>query len=109
MSKVKFVVEGEVVTEVVNETEMSDNFVNRLIRTFIDLGWIITEVKTVGFFEIGMENTVHIEFELTETDGNVEPYELDEDSFNHIMSDEESFIEPTKKIGYQGMSNVSKA
>ncbi len=108
MSKVKFTIEGEEIITVVNETEMTDNFVNRLIRTFIDLGWIITEVKTVGFFEIGLENTVHIEFELTENDGNVEPYSLDEDSFNHILSDDERF-EPTKKIGYVGMSNVSKA
>jgi len=108
MSKVKFVVEGEVVTEVVNETKLSDEFVNRLIRTFIDLGWIITEVKTVGWFELTENDSVHIEFELTENDGNVEPYQLDEDDFVHLMTDDEP-IEPIKRVGFVGMSNVSKA
>jgi hypothetical protein len=73
----------------------------------MDLGWIMTEVKTMGFFTMSDEDTVHIEFELTESDGEVTPYELDEDSFCHLLTDE---VEETPKpMGYKTMSNVSQA
>ena len=104
MNKVLFSIEGQEINTVVNQSKMSDEFVNRLIRTFIDLGWIITEVKTEGWFEMKDEDTVHLEYNLQEIDGNVQSYDLDEDTFVHLMTDDE----PTKKIGFVGMSNVSR-
>jgi hypothetical protein len=108
MKNIQFVLDGENLVNVVNNTDMSDEFVNRLLRTFIDLGWIITEKSTVGYVEFTDTDSVHIVYQLTENDGNIEPYELDEDSFMGLLNDDEP-IEPTKTIGYQGMSNVSKA
>jgi len=108
MKNIQFVLDGENLVNVVNNTDMSDEFVNRLLRTFIDLGWIITEKSTVGFINFTDTDSVHIEFQLTENDGNIEPYELDEENFIHLMTDDEP-IEPTKKVGFVGMSNVSKA
>jgi hypothetical protein len=108
MKTVQFVLDGEKIVNVVNNTDMSDEFVNRLISTFIDLGWIITEKSTVGYFEMKDNDTVHIVFQLTENDGNIEPYELEEDSFSHLLTDDEPEQVP-QKIGYRGMSNVSQA
>lgn len=107
MKIVYFTLEGEKIVNVMNLTDMSDEFVNRLIRTFVDLGWIITEVMTVGSFEMTGDNTVKIEFNLTEFDGNVETYEFEEDSFVHLLTDDEP--EKPKVMGYRGMSNVSQA
>ena len=103
---IQFVVDGENLVNVVNNTDMSDEFVNRLLRTFIDLGWIITEKSTVGYVEFNDTDSVHIVFQLTENDGNIEPYELDEDTFMGLLTDDEP-IEPSKKVGF--MSNLSKA
>ena len=106
MNKVTFRIIGEVVVEIINDTKFSDEHIDRLVKTFIDLGWIITEVKTEGFFELNDNDSVHIEFQLTENDGNVEPYELDEDNFSPLMESDE-VVTTTKKIGF--MSNLSKA
>ena len=106
MNKVTFRIIGEVVVEIINDTKFSDEHIDRLVKTFIDLGWIITEVKTEGFFELTDNDSVHIEFQLTENDGNVEPYELDEDNFSPIMESDEVVV-TTKKVGF--MSNLSKA
>ena len=108
MKNIQFVLDGENLVNVVNNTDMSDEFVNRLLKTFIDLGWIITEVSTVGYVEFPNNDSVHIVFQLTETDGNVEPYEFDEDSFMDVLSEDEP-EQPKKVIGYRGMSNVSQA
>jgi len=108
MKTVFFIIEGENIVKVINRSNMTIDLVNSLLRTFIDLGWIMTEVKTVGFFQLEEDDSsVHIKMKLTENDGNVEVYELDEDNFSSLLVLDE--IEPTKKIGYQGMSNVSKA
>jgi len=104
MNKVKFTVVGEEVTEVINNTEMSNEYVNRLIRTFIDLGWIITEVKTEGWFEMITDNCVSFSYVLSENDGNEQPYDLEESDFIHLLTDEEPI--EVKKIGYQCMSNL---
>ena len=52
------------------------------------------------------DDTVHIEFELTENDGNVDSYELDEDNFGHLLVEDEP-EQPKKMIGF--MSNLSNA
>jgi hypothetical protein len=103
---IQFVLDGENLVNVVNNTDMSDEFVNRLLNTFIDLGWIITEKSTVGYVEFNDTESVHIVFQLTENDGNIEPYELDEDNFLGLLTDDEP-IEPAKKIGF--ISNLSNA
>lgn len=108
MKTVQFVLDGENLVNVVNKTDMSDEFVNRLIRTFIDLGWIITEKSTVGYFEMIDNDSVHIVYQLTENDGNIESYEFDEDTFSHLLTDDEPEQTP-KRMGYVGLSNVSKA
>ena len=87
MSRATFRIIGEVVVEIINETEKSDSFIDRLVKTFIDLGWIITEVKTEGFFEFTETDSVHIVFQLTESDGNIEPYEIYEDTFMGLLTD----------------------
>lgn len=107
MKNIQFVLDGDNLVNVVNNTDMSDEFVNRLLKTFIDLGWIITEKSTVGYVEFTDTDSVHIVFQLTENDGNIEPYELDEDSFMGLLSDDNEPIEPSKKIGF--LSNLSKA
>lgn len=108
MKNIQFVLDGENLVNVVNNTDMSDEFVNRLLRTFIDLGWIIVEKSTVGYVEFTDTDSVHIVFQLTENDGNIEPYEFDEDSFMGMFTDDEP-EQPQKVIGYRGMSNVSQA
>lgn len=107
MKVVYFTLQGEQIVNVMNLTDMSDDFVKRLIKTFVDLGWIVCEVMTVGSFEMTTENSVKIEYNLTEFDGNVETYEFEEDSFVHLLTDEEP--EQRKVMGYRGMSNVSQA
>lgn len=107
MKNIQFVLDGENLVNVVNNTDMSAEFVNRLLRTFIDLGWIITEKSTVGYVEFTDTDSVHIVFQLTENDGTIEPYELCEDSFMGMLSDD-SPLEPTKiPVGF--LSNLSKA
>lgn len=106
MKNIQFVLDGENLVNVVNNTDMSDNFVNRLLRTFIDFGWIITEKSTVGYVNFTDTDSVHIVFQLTENDGEITPYELDEDTFMDSMTEDEP-IEPIKKVGF--MSNLSNA
>ena len=108
MKNIQFVLDGENLVNVVNNTDMSDEFVNRLLRTFIDLGWIITEKSTVGYVEFTDTDSVHIVYQLTENDGSIVPYELDEDTFMDSLTDDEP-EQPQKVIGYRGMSNVSQA
>jgi len=107
MKTVFFIIEGENIVKVINRSIMTSELVNSLLRTFIDLGWIITEVKTVGYFQLEEDDSsVHIKMKLTENDGNVEVYELDEDNFSSLLEPSE-IIESTKKVGF--MSNLSKA
>lgn len=107
MKTVFFVLEGDKIVRVFNYSNMTNELVDSLLRTFIDLGWIITEVKTVGYFILPEDDSyVKIKFNLTENDGNVEPYELEEDNFS--LSNEEPEEKP-KVMGYRGMSNVSQA
>lgn len=108
MKNIQFVLDGENLVNVVNNTDMSDEYVNRLLKTFIDLGWIIVEKSTVGYVEFTDTDSVHIVYQLTEYDGNIEPYEFDEDSFSNLLTDNEPEQTP-KRIGFIGMSNVSQA
>lgn len=108
MKTVFFIIEGENIVKVINRSIMSSELVDSLLRTFIDLGWIITEVKTVGYFQLeDDDSSVHIKMKLTESDGNVEVYEIDEDNFSPLL--EPCEVESTKKVGFVGMSNVSRA
>jgi hypothetical protein len=104
MGNVKFTVVGEEVTEVINSTEMSVELVNKIMRTFIDLGWLMTEVKTEGTFELVDEDGVKFDYVLTENDGNEEPYEFEESGFVHLLVDDEPIED--RKIGYKFMSNL---
>jgi hypothetical protein len=108
MKTVFFIIEGENIVKVINRSVMSSEEVNHLIRTFMDLGWIVTEVKTVGYFQLNEEeSSLHIRMKLTEGDGNVETYEVDESNFSELL--EPCEVVERKPMGFVGMSNVSRA
>lgn len=110
MKTVFFIIEGEKIVKVFNRSIMTNELVDSLLHVFIDLGWIITEVKTVGYFQLEEDDSsVKIKFRLTEESGNVDTYELEEDNFSSLLKFDEEVKEMVKTVGYQGMSNVSKA
>ena len=103
MKKVNFIIVGEEIEEVINNSDMSVEFVNRLIRTFMDLGWIMTGIKTEGWFDMVTDNSVKFSYVLNDHDGEC-PYDLEESDFVHLLVDDEPVV--AKKIGYQFMSNL---
>lgn len=103
MKKVSFVIVGEEVLSVNNNSDMSIEFVNRLIRTFIDLGWIMTGIKTEGWFELITDDSVKFSYVLNDHDGE-EPYHFEETDFVHLLTDDEPV--EVKKIGFKCMSNL---
>ncbi len=107
MKTVFFIIEGDKIVKVINRSIMTNELIDSFLKVFIDLGWIITEVKTVGYFQLAEDDSsVKIKFKLTENDGNVDVYELEEDNFSSSLNFDE-VVESTKKIGF--MSNLSQA